>query len=549
MNKLFINEMSITIQVDNSKEEILLLEKLSKVVSAIHSSRTKDKYVVSSRYLPEVLSIYRPQYTFDVLPDKIKAIYKSCKEKPLKKAELLANKFEGDYDYLRPHQRRAVALSEVYDRFAFYYDTRTGKTPMSLEIISRDVKKNKKHKWLIICPLMLIENAWIEDINKFYPELSYVKLWDKSAKKRLALFHKEANIYIINSESFINYTTELSRLRIHGVFVDESSTMKSPNTRFSKEAVKFSTTVQRWYLLSGTPAPNSEVEYYMQLKSIDFYAVPQSYTQFKNKFFNNISYNPMYEKLILKPEKKEELDSLIRSMALYVDKKDVLSLPERITRVIKVPMPKEVEDNYRLMKKKMYLELKDEKYLTAENEAAKLNKLRQIASGFVYLENGDAELISNYKIQALKEILDKHPYEQVIIFANYRYEFAMINELLGDKCKFINSKVSAENKENYLFAFKRKILQYLAVNPCSLSMGVTLTNCHICVYFSMDYSYEKFYQSRDRIYADKKQQPNDCIYYFLQAKNSIDEQIYSMVNEKGDVSKLLLNYLKGESYE
>ena len=85
MNKLFINEMSITIQVDNSKEEILLLEKLSKVVSAIHSSRTKDKYVVSSRYLPEVLSIYRPQYTFDVLPDKIKAIYKSCKEKPLKR--------------------------------------------------------------------------------------------------------------------------------------------------------------------------------------------------------------------------------------------------------------------------------------------------------------------------------------------------------------------------------------------------------------------------------------------------------------------------------
>ena len=71
-------------------------------------------------------------------------------------------------------------------------------------------------------------------------------------------------------------------------FVDESSSMKSPKTKTSKSIVDYAQTVSRFYLLSGTPAPNGEWEYYMQLKAIDYYGVQQSYTRFKERYFTNI---------------------------------------------------------------------------------------------------------------------------------------------------------------------------------------------------------------------------------------------------------------------
>ena len=61
--------------------------------------------------------------------------------------------------------------------------------------------------------------------------------------------------------------------------------MKSPKSKQSKALVDFSGTVKRFYLLSGTPAPNGEWEYFMQLRAIDYYSMPSSYTKFKEKYF------------------------------------------------------------------------------------------------------------------------------------------------------------------------------------------------------------------------------------------------------------------------
>jgi hypothetical protein len=87
--------------------------------------------------------------------------------------------------WLRRHQQLGVELAEVNDRFGFFYDTRTGKTPMSLQIISDDIERNPDHKWLVLCPLILIENAWLEDHQKFFPHIPVVNLHASTKEKRL----------------------------------------------------------------------------------------------------------------------------------------------------------------------------------------------------------------------------------------------------------------------------------------------------------------------------------------------------------------------------
>ena len=129
--------------------------------------------------------------------------------------------------------------------------------------------------------------------------------------------------------------------------------------------------------------------------------------------------------------------------------------------------------------------------------------------------------------------------------AFYHEEFRAIKELLGDKCRCVYGLTSASEKTQYIQEFKNGKAQYLVANAASASKGLTLTNCHICIYLSLDFSYENYYQSIQRIYGDISSQPKFCTYYFIVAKATIDEDIYrGTLQGKGAVSMTLLNHLK-----
>ena len=82
--------------------------------------------------------------------------------------------------------------------------------------------------------------------------------------------------------------------------------------------------------------------------------------------------------------------------------------------------------------------------------------------------------------------------KQVIIWCNYYKEFEVIQDMLGDKCDCVYSKVSIEDKNKNIKAFKEGKVQYLVVNPASADKALTLTNTRFVIYFSMNDSLELF---------------------------------------------------------
>ena len=58
----------------------------------------------------------------------------------------------------------------------------------------------------------------------------------------------------------------------------------------------------------------------------------------------------------------------------------------------------------------------------------------------------------------------------------------------------------------------------------------------------MDFSYERYEQSRDRIH--RKGQTKPCTYYHLIADNTTDESILWAVRNKGKMSDAILRILK-----
>ncbi|MNG92705.1 ATP-dependent RNA helicase DbpA [compost metagenome] len=551
------------IEIIKERDDVESLE-LIRQIPYVHSNKILTKFKTSITNIDLVLSLFKGvdihnqnDDFYNTAPPRIIGIV----EKELQRRKVTASLLElgptGDPGFLLPHQQLGRELALVNDRFAFFYDTRTGKTPMSLQIIYDDISQNPNHKWLVLCPLILIKNAWLEDAEKFFPGVPIVNLHDTTKARRLKKFQQKANIYIINIESFAAWQQEIEKLGIHGVFVDESSTMKSNSSKFSKAAVDFATKVKRWYLLSGTPAPNNESEYYKQIQSVDFYGIHQSFNKFKEHFFNNLSRNPQYVDLVLRNDKKDELYELVGKYSLYVDKEDVLETPGRDFYEYEVEMPKELKDKYEHMRKHLYLDLNGRVSITAPSEAAKLNKLNQITSGFVIDTDAvfhnkidehkivDTFLLSDFRFKELLKLLDSFGDEQALIWCNYKKEFEIINELIGDQCGFVYGDIKADLKNRAIADFKAGKIKYLVANPASADKGLTLTNAHIAVYFSMNYSFELFKQSMERIYGSVTIQPKRCKYYIFISPGTIDRVIYNAVKTKQVSSAEVLEHLKG----
>lgn len=529
----------------------------------VHRDRKQSQFRTTIRNIKLVLDTFRPGA---IWPAKVQQLYDKEMQRRIMTEALIENGPTGEtsteHITLMRHQQLAKEIAEVNDKYGFFYDTRTGKTPMSLQIIQEDVERNPGHKWLVLCPLILVENAWMEDARAMFPKLKVVALWDKTKPKRLKKFQEDANLYILNTESFISYRDEVEKLNIHGVFVDESSDMKSNSSKFGKAAVDYAWTRARWYLLSGTPAPNGEWEYFRQLQSVDFYGVHQSYSQFKQYFFENVSYNPQYERLKVREDKRHELLRLLRSYSLYVDKEDVLTTPGRDFHEVELTVPKELKEQYDELKKNLYMELGSNVLITAPSTAASLNKLNQVSSGFVidtnaikmnkmYAAEGiddreqETHLLDTYRFDALDDLLHKLGNEQAIIWCVYKEEFVQIKKRLGDKCGLVYGDVNIQGKNAAIKAFKQGEIQYLVANPASADKGLTLTNAHIAIYFSLGYSYELWKQSIERIYGSIHKQPKRCDYYIFIAKGTVDRAIYNTVRDKGDLSIAVLNHLKG----
>ncbi len=560
INKISLTRQCITVKCDAGDEATL--EALQHFYP-VHSNRKKTEHKLSIRHVPELLYWLRGTTpdNLDSAPLAVQMYYNSEIEARSSVAALKEfghknNPVVNERLTLRKHQQLGREIAAIRDRFCFFFDTRTGKTPLSLSIMLDDLRKHPEHKWLVICPLILIENAWIEDACKFVPDIKVVNCHATTKAKRLKAIQSDAQIYVTNTESFATYKEYFDQIKFEGCFVDESSDMKSHKSKQSQAIVEFAHTVKRFYLLSGTPAPNGEWEYYMQLKAIDFYCVPPSWTQFKEHYFVDISFS-QYEQLQMRPDRKEEFMALLHSYAMYVDKEDALTLPGREFIEIELEMPEQLKKHYRTLKNELYIEVEGDKKLTAPSAAAKLNKLNQVTSGFVIdtlamKENkfyGEDQqewyMLDDYRFKALQDLLAMHPDSQFLIWANYRKEFEVISSMLGSKCATIYGATSLADKNRAIQAFKSGDIQYLVANPASADKGLTLTNCHLCIYFSLNWSYELFKQSMDRIYGDVSKQPFKCIYYIMVAKQTIDGILYhDVLQKKGDASYAILNHLK-----
>lgn len=454
---------------------------------------------------------------------------------------------------LMKHQADGVEIAKVKNRFGFFDDTGTGKTLTGLSIFELHNVKT-----LIICPLSLIQSAWLSDIEKWMPELLpfTTNLWLMGKSKNKAVYQNALNkcrIGLINYEAFKNQIDDLKQAGFKMVILDESSKVKSPKTAINKAVTKFCSTVRFCYLFSGTPAPNTLLEYIPQMIIIDQWSWGRSFYAVRNKFFHphpylQFKWIPSWicgEKEIPNSPVKTEFYKKLSSCSRAVHKEDVLDLPERTFNIRYVDLSSQERKVYKQMVRDMLVEIEEKEY-TAVNAAVKIMKLREITSGFLMGLDNQANFGTS-KLDALEELLDEIGEKQVIIWYQFHFEASEIIRMLINREKNFgrfDGTVNQEVKQEAFQNFKKGKIQYLLAHPRSMGHGVDGLQaiCNYAIYYSLSYSLEEHYQSLDRIYRNG--QKNACSYYFLIARDSIDEHVYAALQGKKDALKEVLNFIK-----
>lgn len=419
--------------------------------------------------------------------------------------------------HLRKYQKDIVNKALNEGCYGIFADTGTGKTVMSLEIA--------KHygKTLILCPLSVIETAWVDDCKKFYPELHIINCWGNSKKERIESLQTSADIYVMNYESFKILKSMIMNMNFQCVVVDESQVMKNMTAQITNDLLQLISVIPHRFVLSGTPTPNHNSEIFPQMKFVDTEVFGNNYYGFLAHYFTQNMQDPhiWYQT----DDNKEAYFNRLRDKSIFLKKEDCVDLPPKVFEIKYFDLGKEQNKHY----KNMLKDIQDNINEWSKFEfTAKLMKLREIVSGFVINKDGTISDFDTNKDKLLEEVFEEIGDKPVIIWCQFQYEV----DRLVEKYNGVGLTSKTKNRDDVIRDFKNNKIKRLFTHPKILGKGLTFVNCTYNIYYSLSFSYEEFRQSQDRIH--RIGQNNKCTYIILQGKYTIDEKIYNCLQRKGN---------------
>ena len=268
--------------------------------------------------------------------------------------------------------------------------------------------------------------------------------------------------------------------------------------------------------LSGTPHPESYsqifhqfwVSKYSPFDEVNFYKWAKTYVDVKDrhlgyavvKDYSNAKYN------LIKPIIDKYIVTFTQKQAGFET-----SVNEHVLKVDMLPMTYAIAKH---LQKNKFVKSKDGKMIMADTAVKEMQKLHQIYSGTVILEDGSTRVFDLSKAKFIKE---KFKGKKLGIFYKFKAELQALQMAFG-----------YDNITDDLSEFD-KSSKHIALQIVSGSEGISLKNADYLVYYNIDFSSKNYWQSRDRM-TTMQRKSNDV--YWIFSKGGIEEKIYKSVLKK-----------------
>ena len=463
-----------------------------------------------------------------------------------------------DYKFkTKPYRHQLTALENSWNKetFAYFMEMGTGKTKVLIDNLAMLYDKGKVDGALIIAPKGVIGTWCSQEIPTHLPNHieKVTVLWQANINQkqqdildRLFETGEDLHILIMNVEALSTdkgkiFAAKFLRSHRSMMVVDESTTIKNPSAKRTKNIIELSKLSTYRRILTGAPVTKNPLDLYSQCEFLDPYLLNfQSYYAFRNRYaeMKTAHFYGRSIQIVAKFRHLDELAESLKPFSYRVLKKDCLDLPDKIFIKRQIFLTAEQNKLYKQMKEQALAEMNG-KQVTTVNVLTQLMRLHQITCGHFAADDGSIQKIKNNRLSELLDVLEEIN-DKAIIWAHYQYDVKNIVEEIkkihgpGSVVDYYGLTPQSERQGNIKKFQDDPRCRFLVGTPSTGGYGITLTAANTVIYYSNGYDLEKRLQSEDR--AHRIGQKKNVTYVDILAEETVDEKIVKALRKKINIA-------------
>ena len=464
------------------------------------------------------------------------------------------------------HQRETLARSCEETNFALFLEMGLGKSKILIDNMAYLFQAGKISGALIVAPKGVLDNWDINEINRHLPDHieRKVLVWQPNHTQRWTRDYKDMvekdstgtlNIFLMNVEAFATvkgckHAEEFILTHDTLLTIDESTTIKNPKAKRTKNLIKLAPLADYRRILTGFPITKAPLDLYSQcyflspelLGYSSFYAFQARYAITQRKRLGSHSFDHVigYQRL-------DELQDQLQNFSIRYRKEDCLDLPEKVYTKRYVDLSDEQLKAYVQMKQKAIMEIEGTTF-SSVNALTQLMRLQQVVAGSLRDDDGQVIHLKNNRLQAVLDILEETD-GKVVIFAVFQTDIERLQAEIARKHGIESvatyyGQTPQNERQDIISRFQdpESDLKYFISNPHTGGRGITLTEAKVLIFYSNSYDLELRIQAEDRIH--RIGQNHSCTYIDLVSKNTVDEKILDSLLKKVDISNQILGEVR-----
>ena len=457
------------------------------------------------------------------------------------------------------HQLKALTMSWDKEYFAYFMEMGTGKSKVLIDNIAMLYDKGKINGALIVAPKGVVGTWYLNQIPDHLPNHIEHKnvLWKPNITRKQNLRLKslfetgtDLHILIMNVEAFSTTKgCEFAKkfLDSHRTLmaVDESTTIKNPDAKRTKNICNLSILSKYRRILTGSPVTKSPLDLYKQCDFLKEELLGHgSYYTFRTRYaiMKTANFGGKSIQIVVGYKNLNELSEKLRPFSYRVLKDDCLDLPDKIYMKRSVQLSLEQKKVYEQMKQMALAEMNG-KMMSTATVLTQLMRLHQITCGHFTADDGSIQKIKSNRLDELMDVLEEIE-GKVVIWAHYQNDVETIVEHL--KKKYGDNSIvdyygrtRPENRQSNIDNFQKdEGCRFFIGTPATGGYGITLTQASNVIYYSNGYDLEKRMQSEDR--AHRIGQKKTVTYVDIIAEETVDTKIVKSLRKKIDIASKVM---------
>jgi SNF2 family DNA or RNA helicase len=438
------------------------------------------------------------------------------------------------------HQIKALEISKNEKAFGILAEMGLGKTKISIDNFNYLYEGGKVVGMLVVAPKS-VYRTWVDQVKQhFYQDIYSIAIYESGMGKR----KQESLDYVIENQTgspkILLINTEATRTKKgftaarrfleknkSMMVVDESSEIKTHNSKQTVACTNLGGLALYRRILTGTPITKDPLDLYAQFEflqqgctgSPNYYAFKYTYAKIVKVDLG--PGRPSFEK-VESFQNLRQLQHNINPYCIRLLKRDCIDLPSKTFSEREVTMSKEQQKHYDDVKNLAITEHKRGE-LTVQSALATLQKLHQITSGHLKLDNGYTVRLKNAKLEELKKVLGElEQNTKVVIWCAFQEDVRILREALPNSVTYFGED-SAQKRESAIKEFQYgNALYFISTQSCG-GMGLTLVAAHYAIYYANNDNLKHRLQSLDRIH--RIGQEKNVHYIDLICPGCVDEKI------------------------